>query len=288
MSNYGRTIKRIRKNKGYTQKEIVGGLFTQSTYSNFESNKSDIISTNFMSILFQLQITTDELRYIHNGYHHDKATEIVNSFFRLPYNNKNEIIKVINSIDKYLLDINGNIVLEELRSVCEALLIVETSGDFKKAREKVNRVWERISRYDQWYLTDIRMMNVILYFFEDDVVIHVTEKLLERLNKYKEFDESKRLATTLTLNLSLMLIKSGLYSESLDRLNTLLESHMQDLPYRSLTVCFNRMAICYSFISREKELLYQNKINILLGIYEDDLFKHMVQLEYKKYSKIEK
>ncbi|MEK5209687.1 helix-turn-helix domain-containing protein [Psychrobacillus sp. FSL H8-0510] len=286
MSNYGGTIKRIRKNKGYTQKEIVGELFTQSTYSNFESEKSDILSAHFMHLLLQIQISTDELRYIHNGYKHDVVTEIVNSFFRLSYNNKYEITNVITSIDEYLLNDKKNILLEELRSVCEALLIVETTGDFEKAREKVNTIWERISRYDQWYLTDIRMMNVILYFFEDDVVIYITEKLLERLNKYKAFNDSKKISTTLILNLSLLLIKSGRYSEALDRLVTLLDSHMKDLPYRPLTVCFNRMAICYSYISKDKELLYKQKITKLLDVYEDDAFKQMVIQEHEKYSQV--
>lgn len=286
MSNYGGTIKRIRKNKGYTQKEIVGELFTQSTYSNFESEKSDILSAHFMHLLLQIQISTDELRYIHNGYKHDVVTEIVNSFFHLSYNNKYEITNVITSIDEYLLNDKKNILLEELRSVCEALLIVETTGDFEKAREKVNTIWERISRYDQWYLTDIRMMNVILYFFEDDVVIYITEKLLERLNKYKAFNDSKKISTTLILNLSLLLIKSGRYSEALDRLVTLLDSHMKDLSYRPLTVCFNRMAICYSYISKDKELLYKQKITKLLDVYEDEAFKQMVIQEHKKYSQV--
>lgn len=286
MSNYGGTIKRIRKNKGYTQKEIVGDLFTQATYSNFESNKSDIMSTNFMHLLLQLQMSTDELRYIHNDYQFDEATKIVNSFFNLPYNNRNGILKVINSIDEYILNDkeNRNIILEELRSVCEALLIVETSGDFKQAREKVNKIWERISFYDQWYLTDIRMMNVILYFFEDDVVIHITEKLLERLKNYKEFGDSQRLTTTLMLNLSLLLIKNEMYSEALERLTTLIESHLQELNYKPLAVCFNRMAICYSFISEGTEKIYTKKIEKLMEIYEDNLFNKMIQDEYKKYS----
>ncbi|MEK4714950.1 helix-turn-helix transcriptional regulator [Sporosarcina sp. FSL K6-5500] len=284
MSNYGGTIKKIRKSKGYTQKEVTGNLFTQATYSNFESDKSDILSTNFMHLLLQLQLTTDELSYIHNDYQFNKPTEIVKSFIRLPYNNKTEISKVISSIDEYHLFGNRNIVLEELRSICESLLIIETTGDFKKAREKVNKVWERISYYDQWYLLDIQMMNVILYFFDDDVVIYITDKLLERLKIYKNFEEAIRLRSTLTLNLSLLLIKNGMFSEALNRLEKLIESHLQELSYKPLAVCYNRMAICYSYTSRGKENTINRKIELLLEIYEDELFKQMIQLEYKKYS----
>jgi transcriptional regulator with XRE-family HTH domain len=284
MSNYGGTIKKIRKNKGYTQKEVAGKLFTQSTYSNFESDKSDILSTSFMHLMLQLQLTYDELSYIHNGYEFDRFTEIVKGFFRLPYNNKNEISKVITSIDEYHINENRNIVLEELRSICEALLIVETSGDLIMAREKVNNVWERISRYDQWYLIDIKMMNVILYFFDDDVVTYITDKLLERLKVYKNFDEAIRLTSTLSLNLSLILIKNGMYSKALDRLNKFIETSLQEIPYKPLAVCFKRMAICYSYLSKEKEIVFIKKKEILLELYEDEVFSKMIQLEYKKYS----
>lgn len=116
------------------------------------------------------------------------------------------------------------------------------------AMEKVNKIWERISRFDQWYLMDIRMMNVILYFFESDVVISITDKLIERLKVYQNYDEAARLKNTLTINLSLILIRSGMMSEALSRLENFLQLHLKDLSYKSLAVCLNRIAICYSYI----------------------------------------
>lgn len=284
MPNYGTTIKKIRKNKGYTQKEVTANLFSQASYSNFESGKSDIHMASFMHLLLQFQLTTEELRYIHNGYQYDVPAEIIRNFFRLPYNNKKEISKVIKSIDDYQQRESKNIFLEELRAICEALLIVETSGDLEKARAKVKGVWERISRFDQWYLMDIKIINVILYFFESDVALNITDKLLARLKTYNNFEEAVKLTYTLTLNLSLILIKNGLYTEAIDRLNDLLNKYLKELPYKALVVCYNRMAICYSNISNEKELMYLNKIDSLLEVYEDDIFRQMVQLEYNKYS----
>ncbi|MEK5186233.1 helix-turn-helix domain-containing protein [Solibacillus sp. FSL W7-1324] len=67
MSNYGITIKSIRKNKGYTQKEVAANLFTQATYSNFEAAKTDILSFSFMHLLSQLQISSEELMLKDSG-----------------------------------------------------------------------------------------------------------------------------------------------------------------------------------------------------------------------------
>lgn len=283
MSIYGSILKRIRKNKSYSQKNIAGTLFSQSTYSNFESNKSDINSVGFLHILNQLQLTSEELEYIYNEYQYDKETEIKQQFFRLPYNNKQEILKVINSINIYLKT-NQNIFLEELRSICEALLILETSGDLITAKEKVLTVWKRISRYDQWYLMDIRVINVILYFFDNEVAVQITDKLLKRLKTYKNFSEAVRLSLTLRINLSIILIKSGLYVEALTNLERLLEQHIQELPYQSLAVCYNRMSICYSFSCNENEVIYRKKMENLLEIYEDKVLFQMILHEYNEYS----
>ncbi|KQL12435.1 helix-turn-helix domain-containing protein [Psychrobacillus sp. FJAT-21963] len=283
MINYGSTLKKIRKNKGYSQKEVAGNSFAQSTYSNFESNKSDIHSAGFLYLLNQLQLSSDEFEYIFNEYKFDKVTEIKQQFFRLPYNNKHEIKHVINSIDIYL-ETNQNKFLEELKCICEALLILEISGDLTKAKEKVITVWERLSRYDQWYLMDIKIINVILYFFDDDVAIQVTDKLLERLKTYKGLGDSLRLSLTLTLNLSMILIKNGKYSEALVKLEKLLQQNLHSFPYQSLAVCFNRIAICYSYSNREKEDNYKKKLFNLLEVYDDKLFLNMIQHEYEKYA----
>lgn len=283
MITYGTSLKRIRKNKGYSQKKIASNHIAQSTYSNFESNKSEIHSSSFLHLLNQLQLTSEEFQYVHNNYNFDSLSEIKQQFFQLPYNNRKEIMKLSNSIDAYLVT-NQNIFLEELKCICEALLVLEDSGDLVKAKEKVFTVWERLSRYDQWYLMDIKIINVILYFFEDDIAIEVTNKLLERLKTYNKFGEAPRLSITLTLNLSLILIKNGNFTATFKRLESLLEQYLRSFPYQSLAVCYNRIAICYSFSDRKKEELYLKKIVNLLEVYEDNELLVMVQQEFRKYA----
>lgn len=283
MYKHGSVLKKIRKNKGYSQRKIAGTLFSQSTYSNFESNKSDIHSLSFLHLLNQLQITSEEFFFIGNEYQYDKETEIKQQFFRLPYNDKQEISQVINSIDLHLKT-NQSILLEELRSICEALLILETQEGLVLAQEKVFPIWQRISRYDQWYMMDIRIINVILYFFDNEVAIQVTNKLLERLKTYNDFGDAIKLSFTLKINLSLILIKNELYSEAFKNLEELLDQHLQKLSYQSLIVCYNRMLICSSFLYNEREAIYRKKMENLLEVYEDMVLSSMIQQEYKDYS----
>lgn len=280
---YGKTLKEIRRSKGYSQKDIIETIFSQSTYSNFESNKSDIHATSFMHILNQLQITSEELQYIHNNYQYDLATQITRRFFSLTYNNKQDVKALIQMIDDYLAQ-NVNLFIEELRSICEALLIIEKTGDLHKAREKVTVVWERMQKCDQWYFNDIKLINAILYFFDDETVLHIVENLLKRLKMYSAFDNAVKMTIILTLNLSIILIKHQRYREAQHKLVSLLKQHLKVAGYPQLAVCHYRLAICYSFSDIEKAAIFKSKAETILDIYEDVILLKMLQDEYKKYA----
>lgn len=279
--HYGMAIKKIRKNKGYSQKEISGDAFSQATFSNFESGKSDIHSVNFIYILNQLQLSFNEFEFILNGYGYDKSTEIISHFFQLPYNNRSELLKVRSNIENFLAK-NDHVFLHELLIICDALLIIEESNDFNKARELVTPIWKRMSFYDQWYLVDIKIINVILYFFEVETSISITEKLLVRLNLYKDFTEASKLKITLNLNLSMLLIKNKMFEKSFENLENLLISKKYKMSYRALAGCYNRLAICSSYMNENRVKEYLGKVNSLLMVYEDYQLLELFKLEFEE------
>lgn len=50
-------MKRIRKNKGYTQADVAQGILSQSAYSKFEAGLSDISVTSYIHLLENLDLT---------------------------------------------------------------------------------------------------------------------------------------------------------------------------------------------------------------------------------------
>ncbi len=62
MSDFGKNLKRIRKNKGYTQKELAEHLhFGYSAISNYESGRNEPSLDILMELADILGVTTDEL-----------------------------------------------------------------------------------------------------------------------------------------------------------------------------------------------------------------------------------
>ncbi|WJY26112.1 Rgg/GadR/MutR family transcriptional regulator [Sporosarcina trichiuri] len=286
MAHYGQSLKKVRKNKHLSQQKVATTALSQAAYSNFEAGKSDIGSAAFVHLLNQLQLTFEELDYLQNGCQFGESDHLIQRFFRLPYNNKTEIQDLIRSIDMSLEAVPNNYLME-IRQVCEALLILETSGSLNDAREKVQHVWERISNYDQWYLMDIKLLNAMLYFFDSDTVIPLADKLLERLSEYNGFADAIKLSITIQINSSMILIQNGAYTAARTRLDRLLKKQLRQLPYPSLAVCCSRLAICCSHIDLDHAAYHYDKAVALLKLYEDDHLLQMIQEEYSKYSKPE-
>ncbi|MFP7308261.1 helix-turn-helix domain-containing protein [Enterococcus faecalis] len=64
---YGETIKKIRKAKGLSQKNICKDIVTISYYSRIERNVSEPSIDVFLKILKVLGVSFDEFMYIHRG-----------------------------------------------------------------------------------------------------------------------------------------------------------------------------------------------------------------------------
>ncbi|MFQ6874888.1 MAG: transcriptional regulator, partial [Coprobacillus cateniformis] len=66
MEKYGLTVRQIRLNKGFKQKEIYTGLLSKSFSIDFEKGLYDIKFSIMLNILKRLMISIDEFILIHN------------------------------------------------------------------------------------------------------------------------------------------------------------------------------------------------------------------------------
>ncbi|MGP4071819.1 Rgg family transcriptional regulator [Piscibacillus sp. B03] len=64
--NYGKTLREVRKHKGYTLQELAGGICSVSFLSKFERDESEISLSLFKQLLARLAVSFDEFFYIHN------------------------------------------------------------------------------------------------------------------------------------------------------------------------------------------------------------------------------
>lgn len=278
----GKSIKKVRRNKGYTQKYVAENIISQSSYSKFEADQSDIHSTAYIQLLERLDMTVEEICFIDKGFKHEQAQKIINNFFSLPYNDVTALEKVIVEINSFLKK-QDNILLRDIKVICKALISLHTKKDINIVRKIVEPVWNRLSKHNQWYLSEIRLINTILYFFPNETALEISNNIIKRLELYDGFRDSEKQIITFKINLTLLLIKEGDYFKALDLLTGILRKHKKSMPYQSLAVCFARISICNSKLEGINGTSYMDQAQNLLQIYDDLDLWSKIQKEYEHY-----
>lgn len=279
MEKYGKLIRKIRRNRSITQKYVGNNILSQSAFSKFEAGITDIHSSSFIKIVDRLSISLEELEYINHNYDYPGPQKLIRKFFNLPYNQVDALKELIEEIKDYQTH-HSNIDLENIKTICRALIFLEKENDLIKAQSYVAPIWDQLSRNDQWYLTDIRLINVILYFFTNDVAIEMSKKILHRIEDYKEFQNAFKLAITFKINLSLLLIKEKDYHTAFRVLQDTLTTHKKQMSHQSLAICFIRIAICMKALNFSEKKDYLEQASFLLNLYDQQILLKQLMQEY--------
>ncbi|KOS63140.1 helix-turn-helix transcriptional regulator [Lysinibacillus agricola] len=282
--NRGRTLKEIRKNKGFSQLILSKGIISQSTYSKYEAGRIDIDVEKYIKLLNKLNISLEEFEYIHNERIYRKKKDIVQQFFFLNHNDIEKLTLLKVKTAEYL-QIENDLEIKEIRLICEALIQLNQEN-FNEAKEIIKPIWERISKYDQWYLSDIRLINTVLFLFPTDIAIEFTQNVLKRLNKYNSFRDTDLLKSAFNINLSLLVIMSEDYSTALSIINDSLSQYKRKMNYHILALHFSRKAICHFHLGYNDSTIFLEKAFQLIGLYEDDEYLERIQSEFIKYTTI--
>lgn len=285
MQNYGTAIKRIRKSRGMTQKAVGSGILSQAAFSKFEAGLTVIHSTAFLQILERLSMSLEEFEYVVNSYAYPPSKNIIHTFFNTSYNRVEDLEALIQEIDEFPGE-QPNFELENIKIICKSLLCLSREKDIQKARNLVEPLWLKLSKLDQWYLTDIRLINAILYLFPTDAAIEMAHTLLARISTYNDFQDSKRLIITVKINLSLLLIKEQDFAAAFTILEGLLNEHKKTMTHQSLAVAFGRIAICRKMLQLGNEDSYLELATQLLTIYDQKEFLEQVLADYTHYTKV--
>lgn len=278
----GKVLKNIRTNRGYSQLTASHKIISQGVYSKVESGTRDLDAVAFLKIANRMNLTPDEIEFISNGYDYNLKQQILNTFFKMSYNNPQQLNDIKNRTMDYLKK-EDDVELREVHLLCEALLIVSDSEDYEAARNLIEPIWKRLKMYSEWYLYDIRLINMVLFMYPIEVAITISKKVLERLKDYEKHQEVEYLKVVYTINLSLLLIKSDRAQEAL----LLIEERMiekKQMNYTMLALNLNRLAICKAILGIDDYEADRLKVKNLLEIYEADDLLYRIEEEFEKYA----
>lgn len=212
----GEVLKKIRQSKKYTQKYVSDNYMSRTTYAKIEACEMQPTVGKFMRILQKLDISYDELRYIQNMYSLEGKEEIIHDFFQVSTSvesNKFSVLK--RNCNRYLTN-HSDSVVEDIRSICNAQLIIHSENNFEKAHIYASKVWERLSKLDNWYTIELKLINNIFFFFPLETGISIAQKALREINRFSFMEKINELKPAYLLNMALLLVNNSQFSEALD------------------------------------------------------------------------
>lgn len=154
--------------------------------------------------------------------------------------------------------------VRNLIDVIDSLLITMLDENRKKARKKIEHIWQMYKEKDKLTLYDIRILICILYTSNTlEEMITLANKCLKHLEKYKEHEKYHviKIALYNSLSYGMMLLKynSNLYDVRYDDMLLNIINELQELTIRHDHASFPRAMIM-------KGVLLEDKVSIVAAL----------------------
>ena len=245
--DFGKVYKEIRESKGLTQEEVCGDVLSRTSLSKIESGKVTPKYENMEFLLRQVNMSFEEFDYICHLYQPSQRTEIMQTYL-----NMNSIIggsglvHFFETCQNYLKT-HHDLPIEEIRDMLEVVIHIRQHGTEQlsdQVKQTVKKLWEKIEKQDTWYESDLKILNTILFSFPIEHLHLITEKILQRLEVYKNYQHLYDLRMTILLNLSTIYLYHQDKNMCQQICYTLLEDAKNKKSYDMLAICYVRIGIC--------------------------------------------
>ena len=271
--DFGKVYKEIRESKGLTQEEVCGNVISRTSLSKIESGKVTPKYENMEFLLRQINMSFEEFDYICHLYQPSQRTEIRQTYLNMSsILGTSELEKLFQKCQNYLKT-RHDLPIEEIRDMLEVVIHIRQHGTGQlsiQVEQTVKKLWEKIEKQDTWYENDLKILNTILFSFPIEHLHLITEKILQRLEVYKNYQHLYELRVAILLNLSTIYLYHQDKNMCQQICYTLLEDAKNKKSYDRLAVCYVRIGIC-----RDDAKLIQKGFSLLELTEETSMLSHL-------------
>ena len=245
--DFGKVYKEIRESKGLTQEEVCGEVLSRTSLSKIESGKATPKYENMEFLLRQINMSFEEFDYICHLYQPSQRTEIMQTYLNMTsIIGSSSLVHFFETCQDYLKT-HYDLPIEEIRDMLEVVIHIRQHGTEQlsdQVKQTVKKLWEKIEKQDTWYENDLKILNTILFSFPIEHLHLITEKILQRLEVYKNYQHLYELRLAILLNLSTIYLYNQDKNMCKQICSTLLEDAKNKKSYDRLAICYVRIGIC--------------------------------------------
>ncbi|EST11022.1 helix-turn-helix domain-containing protein [Sporolactobacillus laevolacticus] len=249
----GEVLKKVRQSKRYTQKYVAGNEMSRATYAKIEACEMQPTVGKFMHILEKLDISYEELTYIQHLYTLNGKDEILHDFFKLSYSTESHRIQSLNNKCEHYLINNADNVVQDISYVCQALLSIHAKKSFDYAFPFAKKVWDRLSKLDNWYSLELKLINNIFFYFPLETAISIAKRALQEIDRFSYIIKNVDLRSSYLLNISILYMKNKQYNEAYDYVEKSLEECKAIRQFDRVALVYGRKGIALINMNKTDE-----------------------------------
>lgn len=200
MTTYGATVRQIRLNKGFSQKEIYTGIVSKSYAIEFEKGKHDMSISHFIAVLDRLHLKFQEFAFIHNNYQEPVFSKTMARFADAAnQGNYKSLQAIVKELSQSPSETDGLIAaLARL-----TLYTLEHPAEYPQTNyppEDVQLLQDYLLAINTWTFYEITFFINCSGFFDYEVRCHLMQIVTKRIKKYHGFSFYDKLFSTMIVN----------------------------------------------------------------------------------------
>lgn len=234
-------IKEIRKSKNYSQSTVAGGIMHQTNYSKFELGEIEISYGKFKKLLVNLELDIVEFEYLYALKNHSARQDLIYDFYKLRFINEELLGQLIEGSIKYLEN-SSDRYINDILNVSKALIAVK-EDNFDLAEKYGDEIWRRLEGLDNWYLSDIKLINNILFLFPIETAEYITEFAFKQGRKYERHPEYENVFLPFKYNLVHLLLRAKRIEEAKSLNEEVLNTFREKKLYTQIALCTLRKSM---------------------------------------------
>lgn len=212
MIELGKTLKKIRLNKGLTQKLVAENIISHSYYAKIERENSHISADYFLKILDRLNMEASEFLFIHHGYKKSYKQNLHQNLFESFFKNDlKKLNKLHTDIISHYQETNDSFYkLLSISSYCIIQKLTNEPIDGDLVKPLKNYLFDT----ETWGPYETKLVTNNMFIFDIETNLLFSKKLLENLKKYEQYGVHERHILTTLINLIILCIENDYVNET--------------------------------------------------------------------------
>lgn len=218
MKNYGTLLKKIRQEKGLSQKDIYEGIMTRQTYYLIETNASMPSFDKFLMILEKLFISVDEFLFLLDPESFPTENHLYHQLSQAVFKKDTERLSLLTERSQQLYTSTNNKKYAHLTMITQAMSYLNSEQIESDSIDTLKKLMLPIKQYllgiDRWYLYELKLLNNSLYCFELSEAIALGVLVGKKLDTLGSLEQYQDIKLRIYLNLSCLCLNCKDYKNT--------------------------------------------------------------------------